>query len=144
MLGELSDSEVEQVLHEALIGRIGCHAYGKTYVVPVTYAYDGVHVYAHSSEGMKVHMMRENPHVCFEVDMMDNLANWRSVVTWGTFEELRAEDARKKAMLLLIEQIAPRISGPPGASAHPSTSTEPVVLYRIRLEQKTGRFERRL
>lgn len=144
MVGELSLTEVEQVLREGLIGRIGCHAYGKTYVVPVTYAYDGSCVYAHSAEGMKVHMMRANPHVCFEVDAMDNLANWQSVVAWGTYEELHVPEEREKALAILIEQIVPRIDGPPGVSAHPGSSIEPAVLYRIRLEQKTGRFERRL
>lgn len=143
MLGELTLSEVERILHDALIGRIGCHAYGKTYVVPITYAYDGTFVYAHSAEGMKIHMMRANPHVCFEVDAMDNLANWQSVVAWGTFQELHGDDARS-AMALLIERIEPRIDGPPGASVHPNSSTEPAVLYRIQLEEKTGRFERRL
>lgn len=143
MLGELSNTEVEDVLHGGLIGRIGCHAYGKTYVVPVTYAYDGTYVYAHSGEGMKIHMMRANPHVCFEVDAMDDLANWESVVAWGTFEELHGEQARK-ALELLVEQIEPRIEGPPGASVHPNSAMQPVVLYRILLEEKTGRFERRL
>lgn len=143
MLGELSRTEVERVLHEAMVGRIGCHAYGRTYVVPITYAYDGTCVYGHSAEGMKLHMMRANPHVCFEVDAMDDLANWRSVVAWGTFHELHGDEARN-AMDILLEQIAPRIAGPPGASAHPNTSTIPAVLYRIELEEKTGRFERRL
>lgn len=143
MLGELSRSEVENVLRSGLIGRIGCHAYGKTYVVPITYAYDGTYVYAHSAEGMKIHMMRANPHVCFEVDAMDDLANWQSVVAWGTFQELHGEAAHK-AMELLVDYIEPRVEGPPGVSVHPRSSTEPVVLYRILLEEKTGRFERRL
>ena len=143
MLGELTHTEVEETLRGEIIGRIGCHAYGRTYVVPVTYVYDGRFVYAHSAEGMKLHMMRENPHVCFEVDRMDDLANWRSVIAWGTFEELHGDRA-ETAMQMLIEQIEPRIDGPPGASVHPTHSTQPVVLYRIRLEEKTGRFERRL
>lgn len=143
MLGELSQSQVENVLRSGLIGRIGCHAYGKTYVVPITYAYDGTYVYAHSAEGMKLHMMRANPHVCFEVDAMDDLANWQSVVAWGTFEELHGDQARS-AMDLLVDQIEPRVAGPPGVSVHPRSSTRPVVLYRILLEEKTGRFERRL
>lgn len=143
MLGELTTSEVEELLHEGLIGRVGCHAYGKTYVVPITYAYDGNYVYAHSAEGMKLHMMRANPHVCFEVDLMDDLANWRSVVAWGTFEELHGDRAQS-AMDILLRDVAPRIDGPPGASAHPTSATIPAVLYRIRLEEKTGRYERRL
>ena len=143
MLGELTKSQVEDVLRTNVIGRLGCHAYGQTYVVPITYAYDGNYVYAHTSVGMKLHMMRGNPRVCFEVDHMDDLANWNSVIAWGTFEELRGSNA-EQAMQLLIEQIEPRISGPPGASVHPRSGMTPVVFYRIKLEQKTGRFERRL
>lgn len=62
MLGDLNASEIERFLRENIVGRIGCrHAFGKTYVVPITYAYEGSAVYAHSDEGMKLHMMRDNP-----------------------------------------------------------------------------------
>ncbi|MDE2482636.1 MAG: pyridoxamine 5'-phosphate oxidase family protein [bacterium] len=144
MLGELSPREIEAVLRESIVGRIGAYAFARPYVVPITYAYDGEAIYAHSGEGMKLHMMRENPHVCFEVDRMDDLANWESVIAWGLFEELRGERARA-AMELLVERLEPRLQdGPPGASAHPRASTVPATLYRIVLEEKTGRFERRL
>jgi nitroimidazol reductase NimA-like FMN-containing flavoprotein (pyridoxamine 5'-phosphate oxidase superfamily) len=143
MLGELTASEIESSLRDNVIGRIGCHAYGQTYVVPITYAYDGTYVYAHTTVGMKLHMMRDNPHLCFEVDQMDDLANWRSVIAWGTFEELRGPVAQT-AMQLLIDRIESRLSGPPGASVHPNSTTERVVVFRIKLELKTGRFERRL
>lgn len=143
MLGDLSGGEIERLLHENIIGRVGCHAFGRTYIVPITYLYDGTDVFGHSREGMKLHMMRENPHVCFEVDDMDDLANWRSVIAWGTFRELHGDEAQD-AMARLVEYIEPKIDGPPGASAHPTTLTEPAVIYRIRLEEKTGRFERRL
>ncbi len=143
MLGELTPRETEDVLRRNIVGRIGCYAFGRPYVVPITYVYDGEAVYAHGNEGMKLHMMRENPHVCFEVDHMDDLANWHSVIAWGLFEELHGERARA-AMELLVDTLEPHLEGPPGASAHPRTETIPAVLYRIVLEEKTGRFERRL
>ena len=68
-----------------MIGRIGCSANGLTYVVPISYAYDNRYIYAHSKEGMKIQMMRLNPMVCFEIDTMDDLENWQSVVVWGRF-----------------------------------------------------------
>lgn len=43
-------------------------------------------------EGQKLHMMRANPFVCFEVEDIDDLANWHSVIAWGVFEELACED----------------------------------------------------
>ncbi|HEY5340097.1 MAG TPA: pyridoxamine 5'-phosphate oxidase family protein [Candidatus Aquilonibacter sp.] len=143
MLGELRAPEIERVLRENVIGRIGVHAFGRTYIVPITYAYDGSAIYAHSREGMKMHMMRENPHVCFEVDRMDGMANWESVIAHGRFEELHGERA-EHALEMLIEILEPRLDGPAGASAHPRSDAIPALTYRIVLEEKTGRFERRL
>ena len=79
MLGTLSSAEIEDLLRAEVVARLGCHAEGRTYVVPVTYAYDADAVLVQSADGLKVRMMRQNPLVCVEVDHVDNLANWRSV-----------------------------------------------------------------
>ena len=151
MLGELNREQIEDVLRRALIGRIGCVVDGKCYVVPVSYAYDGEHVYAHSGEGLKIRAMRASPRVCFEVEEMDNLANWRSVIAWGTYEELHDQGATK-AMEQLMSRFLPLMAS---ETAHPShglgapsphrqdTGGKKAVLYRIRLDEKSGRFEKR-
>ena len=101
MLGTLTSEQIEQVLRTEVIGRIGCHLEGRTYVVPITYAYLDGAVYAHSAEGLKLQMMRMNPAVCFEVDHMDDMANWRSVIATGRFEELHGEAAKLGLQVLL-------------------------------------------
>ena len=53
MIEELSESEIEAFLRRQLIGRVGCHAEGQTYVVPVIYVWDGGYVYVQSIEGRK-------------------------------------------------------------------------------------------
>ena len=143
MLGELTRDQVDEVLRSNVIGRIGCHAFGRTYVVPITYAYDGNAIYARSDEGMKVHMMRANPHVCFEVDSMDGMANWRSVIASGVFEELHGDEARAR-LAWLVEQLSDRIGGPPGQTVHPRKDGDSGVVYKIVLDEKEGRFERRI
>ena len=143
MLGELTISEIESVLRDNVIGRIGCHAFGRTYVVPITYAYDGEAVYARSDEGMKLHFMRENPHVCFEVDSMDGMANWRSVIASGVFHELHGADAHR-SYEWLVDRLQHRLDGPPGETVHPREAADPGIVYKIVLEDKAGRFERRL
>lgn len=143
MLGELTRDEIDGVLRGNVIGRIGCHAFGRTYVVPITYAYDGTAVYAHSAEGMKVHMMRENPRVCFEVDSMDGMANWKSVIASGVFQELHGA-AADECYTWIAGELATRIDGPPGETVHPKNGAPPGVVYRILLEEKTGRYERRI
>jgi uncharacterized protein len=140
--GDLTAEEIDRVLHDEVIGRIGCHAFGRSYVVPVTYAYDGVAIYGHSREGLKLRMMRSNPAVCFEVDRMDDLTNWRSVVALGTFSELEPAPA-KLAMELLRHRLAPLV---PSATSTPDglhhASGMPWCVFRILLGERSGRFER--
>lgn len=105
--------------------------------------YEGNAVYAHSNEGMKLHMMRENPHVAFEVDCMDGAGNWESVIANGTFQEIAGDEAHTR-FRWLIDELSDRLDGPPGQSVHPREGRMPATMYRIILEEKTGRFERRL
>jgi nitroimidazol reductase NimA-like FMN-containing flavoprotein (pyridoxamine 5'-phosphate oxidase superfamily) len=88
MIGELTPEQINAVLFNEVVGRIACSSEGRIYIVPITYVFDGDAVYGHSAEGLKIRMMRANPHVCFEVDQRENLANWRSVIAWGVYEEL--------------------------------------------------------
>lgn len=144
MLGVLNSRQIEQVLHSEVIGRIGCLDRGRVYVVPITYVYDGTSVYGHSVDGVKLRAMRADPRVCFEVEQVDNLANWRSVIAWGTFEELRNQDA-EAGMRLLVDRLMPLLvsstSGPAHEQGH-QTSRQAMV-YRIRLDERSGRFEKR-
>lgn len=148
MLGHLTDREIDDVLDGEVIGRIGCHAAGRTYVVPITYVYDGGCVYGHSAVGMKLSMMRSNPSVCFEVEQVDDLSHWRSVVAWGQFEELEG-DASAAGMRLLVSRLLPLIEGTSAEPSHgiqpqrPATPAIEAVVYRIRLGERTGRFESR-
>ena len=141
VLGELTSEEIDQVLHSEAVGRIGCYAFGRPYVVPVTYAYDGVAVYAHSREGLKLRMMRNNPNVCFEVDCMDGCSTWKSVIALGTFSELEAREA-ELAMEILRRRLAPLV---PSATSVPDgrlhSSGMPWSVFRILLGERTGRFE---
>jgi nitroimidazol reductase NimA-like FMN-containing flavoprotein (pyridoxamine 5'-phosphate oxidase superfamily) len=49
-------------------------------------------------QGRKVEMMRQNNEVCFEVDEIYDMSNWKSVVAWGAFEELKGSHERQKAL----------------------------------------------
>lgn len=150
MIGELNQEQIERLLRSEVVGRIGCHADGATYVVPMTYAYDGDYVYGHSAEGRKLRMMRENPKVCFEVDRLDDLANWQSVIADGTFEELHGEEAKQVMQFLMARyrpmltsetsQPSPRMN--PTYRHHDGVDGQAPVVYRIFLVHVTGRFEK--
>lgn len=148
MLGKLTDAQIDQVLHTQFVGRIGCNNGDKIYVVPVTYVYSSGYIYAHSKEGMKVQMMRNNPKVCFQVDTMDNMTNWRSVILWGKYEELKTEKEQKSGMKIMIDRLAPFMTSETVRPSHHAHAPEIVekglkaVVYRIKIKEKTGRFEK--
>ena len=148
MLGTLDAARIEALLGEEVVGRIGCHAEGRTYVVPITYVYADGCVYAHSSDGLKVRMMRANRRVCFEVERLRSPADWECVIANGTFEELQGEEAHA-AMRLYIDRLGPRLVSETARlrpEMYPSRAHAPgdgrgAVVFRLRLGEKSGRFE---
>lgn len=151
MIGELTPQQIEQLLHQEVIGRIGCHARDRTYVIPVTYAYDGMSIVGQTGNGMKVRMMRENPKVCFEVDRLCDHTSWQSAIVHGVFEELYGDDATA-ALHLLLERLrapashegamAPHGAGRSVPYGGEETGPREEVIYRISIQEKTGRFEK--
>lgn len=147
MLGDLQLDQIEEVLKNQFVGRIGCSVDGETYIVPISYAYDGNYVYCHTKEGKKTGIMRKNPKVCFQVDEMKNMANWRSVIIQGEFEELKEKDQRASGMKILLSRYLPVISSvTTHIGDHWPFRPEDVnhidgIVFRIAVKEKTGKFE---
>jgi nitroimidazol reductase NimA-like FMN-containing flavoprotein (pyridoxamine 5'-phosphate oxidase superfamily) len=145
MMGALNADEIEDVLRNEVIGRIGFVSDGWPCVVPITYVYDGGdYVYFHSTEGSKTDAMRKDARVCFEVEQIRAMGNWRTVVARGTVEKV-AVDEDEQAMDLIAQKFA--WSGP-GAGprdrqeeAHRLDGVTRPLVFRIRLMDRYGRFQ---
>lgn len=141
MLGVLTRGAIARVLRESTVGRLGIHADGRTYVVPVTYVYDGDAVYGHSALGQKIRMMRKSPEVCFEVDDIEDMANWRSVIASGRYEELTG-DVAIAAAKLIAARLGPLTTSATAGPSGRRRGGKTFISYRIRLGERTGRYER--
>jgi len=145
MMGELSGAEIDEVLRSEVLGRIGYIAGGWPCVLPVNYVYDGESVYVHSPEGSKVRAMRGDPRVCFEVEQIRSMSNWRTVVARGRFEELFRDD-QERAINLIATRLA-RIGRSASArlveqeEVYAREGFRRPVLFRILIQERTGRFE---
>jgi nitroimidazol reductase NimA-like FMN-containing flavoprotein (pyridoxamine 5'-phosphate oxidase superfamily) len=149
MLGSLTKTQIDHVLNSQVLGRIGCYADGRVFIVPITYVYEGDFIYAHSKEGMKINMMRKNPKVCFEVDTVDNMANWRSVILWGEYEELEGELSQEKGRKIIMEKLVPLIASQTlryydahSLIPHEVEKQLKSIVYRIKITERTGRYEK--
>jgi nitroimidazol reductase NimA-like FMN-containing flavoprotein (pyridoxamine 5'-phosphate oxidase superfamily) len=149
MLGTLTNEEIDNLLYEQNIGRLACYADEKIYLVPITYIYDNGFIVGHTNAGTKVNMMRKNPNVCFETDDVKDIFNWKSVIIRGIYEELQGDEATI-AFKRLYERIGPLMQR---SEEHPHVQDETIhrrdisldsaIVYRIRITEKTGRFEKR-
>jgi len=149
MLGELNEMQIDHFLLSQAVGRIACTDGKIPYIVPVTYVYDGKDIIIQSNLGKKIEIMRQNKNVCFEVDAMDNMANWRSVIVRGTFQELKGESA-KTSREYFLNYLWPYMTS---GTVHPhehrasdqlvdDSNRIKTIMIRIKVIEKSGRFEK--
>lgn len=150
IMEELDQEHIELLLRTQIVGRLGCYADQKVYVVPISYAYHDGYLYGHTNDGMKLKMVRKNPNVCVEVDDVKNYENWRSVIAWGKFEELSGHQAaeaisilvgRLAASLAVDKDIANKNVDMGDIQNAMKMDARKGVIYRIVLSEKTGRYE---
>lgn len=148
MIKHLTERESRQVLQQQVLGRIGCTDGKKLYVVPINYVYDGKAIICHSLAGQKISMMQTNPQVCFEVDEMTSFTNWKSVIAYGRYEELTDETGRFEAMKLFVDRMQQTHLSKSAVPAemntthpHPHTGNKKTYVFRIVIDELTGRYE---
>lgn len=148
MVGHLTKEQIITVLEENALGRLGCSDGTQTYIVPINYYYDGEAIVMHSEVGLKVHMMRQNPHVCFEVDELTDFTNWKSVIVFGRYQEIEEVEEKKEVMDAFVNSmmhiklsetaLLPEIHK---QRLHPRTGPLDTVIFKILIEKMTGRYE---
>lgn len=146
MFGNLNSTEIAHLLRSQVLGRIGCHADDVTYVIPICYAYDDGCIYARTFEGMKLKIMRQNPSVCFEIENIESMGKWQTVICWGEFDELIDPDERAKGIMVLQNRITAFVGDLSlRVSRHWPFSIDSDlvegIIFCIRVTKITGKFE---
>ncbi len=135
----LSREQCEQILARNHVGRIAYSWKNNVDIEPLHYVFDAEWLYGRTSRGTKLIVTGEQwwP-VAFEVDEVEGLFQWRSVVVHGGFYAIPEdgpewhEIARKKGVELL-RTLLPETLTPDDPVPHRK------VLFRISLQEVTGR-----
>ena len=136
MVSSLNDEQARNLLETATIGRLGCIVDGEPYVVPISFFVEGDSIYSHSLSGKKIKALRENPRACLQVDKIESALHWRSVLAFGTFEELTEDEERHLVINKLLYRF-PLLTPVESELALDAESTG-VVVFRIKIERLTG------
>jgi uncharacterized protein len=136
-ISKLGDRDSLAILREGTLGRLGCIAADWPYVVPVNYLFDGRDIYIHTLPGKKLDALRDNPRVCLQVDDIKDSYNWRSVIAYGTFEEVSNEEMRENVLTKLYSRL-PHMTPVESKMVEGAKGT---VVFRIKMEEVTGMAE---
>ena len=77
-----------EILDRNRVGRIAYTFHDHVGIAPVHYVRSGTWLYGRTSSGAKLATLAHAPWVAFEVDEMEGLFEWRSVIVHGTFYRL--------------------------------------------------------
>ncbi len=138
--------ELNRVLDEAMVMRLGMLDGERPYVVPLNFARDGDDLWFHAaSAGHKLDCLRAAPVVCVEVDRMLTLrtgpractdwsTDYESVIGFGTAEVVQDPDAKLRGLRALMRKYSGREDWEFGQA-----SVRGTAVVRIRLDSLTGK-----
>jgi nitroimidazol reductase NimA-like FMN-containing flavoprotein (pyridoxamine 5'-phosphate oxidase superfamily) len=135
----LSREECEQILARNHVGRLAYSWKNRVDIEPLHYVFDGQWLYGRTSRGTKLIVTGEQwwP-VAFEVDEVEGLFQWRSVVVHGGFYAIPPEgpewqEAMRNKGLEVLRTFLPETLTPDDPVPHRK------VLFRISLQEVSGR-----
>ncbi len=118
---EIADrAQIDEIIHDCEVCHLAFAANNEPYVVPVSYGYDGKHLYIHTAkEGKKIDCIGVNPRVCFTMErnvrlVVDNsnpckwTFSYESVVGYGEIEELTDPDAKNVGLSEIVKHYSGR------------------------------------
>src|SRR5438093_8310775 len=80
---ELSRPECDAILSRNRVGRVAFTFHDRVDVEPIHYVYANGWLHGRTAPGAKIAILRHHPWVAFEVDEVEDLFDWRSVVVHG-------------------------------------------------------------
>lgn len=138
---ELDRDECVALLDRHVVGRLALAHRDRVDIVPIHYVHHEGWLYGRTAAGTKLEIAVHNRWVAFEVDEVDAVFDWRSVVVKGGLYLLRPEGSdHEQAIYDLGVQMVRRII--PEALTPQDPVPERAILFRIHVDEITGRAAR--
>jgi nitroimidazol reductase NimA-like FMN-containing flavoprotein (pyridoxamine 5'-phosphate oxidase superfamily) len=142
---EITDpAEIEQIIKQARVCRLGLVDGNEPYVVPVCFGYENNAFYFHCApEGRKLELIRNNNQVCVEIDTDVEITDaekpcgwstrYRSVIGVGRAHILEDEADKIHGLTVLMRQFGEK------RSAVEFEKADRTAVVRIDIESITGK-----
>jgi nitroimidazol reductase NimA-like FMN-containing flavoprotein (pyridoxamine 5'-phosphate oxidase superfamily) len=135
---ELTLDECHGILARHHVGRIAYVFHDRVDIEPIHFVYADGEIVFRTAPGSKFEVLRHHPWVAFEVDEVDGMFDWRSVVAHGTVYRLEHSGSRADvaAYRRAVSQLRSLVDGALRAN-------DPVpfrdIVVRLYVDRLTGR-----
>ena len=135
---DLDERECRALLARNHVGRLAYSFRDRVGIEPVSYVLDADWLYGRTSPSEKLDVIRRSRWVAFQVDEIQGVFEWQSVVAHGGFYMLDPDgapdelEAREKAVALL-RRLIPETGTPADPVPHRN------ILFRIHVDRLEGR-----
>lgn len=134
----LSREQCEALLGRNNVGRLAFTFHDRVDIEPVHYVYADGWLHGRTSPGTKVATLLHHPWVAFEIDEVQGLFDWQSVIVHGVvyipdIDGAPSDRAAYSATLALIRELVPEALN----QDDPTPARQ--VLFRIHVDEITGR-----
>jgi uncharacterized protein len=134
---ELERVDIDALLARHHVGRLIYGWGGRVDVRPVHYVYEAGTIYGRTSHGAKFIDLDALPaEVVFEIDEVESLFRWRSVIVRGSLSTVTPDPAPDSEWARAVAVLRGLYRG---AFAAEDPVPDRTVLFRIRIDEATGR-----
>ncbi len=135
---DLTADECRALLRRHTHGRIALSHKDRVDIVPIHYVLEDGWLYCRTAVGNKLEMATHNRWVAFQVDEVEGLFDWQSVVVKGGLYLLRKEGSADEAVLYrkglaMVRRLIPESMSPD------DPVPERAIIFRIHIDELSGR-----
>ena len=144
--GQLRRDEIDAILERNHIGRIAFTANDRVDIEPIHYVHKYGWLYGRTSKGRKLDAMMSHPNVAFQVDEVEGVFDWRSVVVRGTVEclnpvpmpEMGADDMARHEDPAFAQGVALLKSLIPDSLQAGDPTPHRYIAFRVHIDEVSG------
>jgi nitroimidazol reductase NimA-like FMN-containing flavoprotein (pyridoxamine 5'-phosphate oxidase superfamily) len=138
VIRDLSRSECEAILARHNVGRVAYASGPRVDIEPINYVYADGWIYCRTSRGTKVAIIEHHHWVAFEVDEVDSLFDWRSVVVRGGayFLDSDSPPVEQHSFAHGVDLLRNLV---PGTGTEHDPVPFRLLVMRVHLDEVTGR-----
>jgi nitroimidazol reductase NimA-like FMN-containing flavoprotein (pyridoxamine 5'-phosphate oxidase superfamily) len=134
----LDRAECETLLARNNVGRLAFSLHDRVDIVPLHYVHEEGWLYLRTAPGTRLELTSHRPWIAFEVDEVEGVLDWRSVVVHGTIYPLSREGPEREAAAWeravdLLRRLIPETATPADPVAFRT------VVFRIHIDDMRGR-----